>query len=192
MKANSQVTISKKVLAIIIAALLALSLFNTFLILERTSGPADTSAVSYDYVLSQSSGSYVLKNMATGYSTDIAKSASDAINSALNDGKSVYLNPGTYTLTSDITVSNKMNAKIISDGATINGNGYKIIVHGDNYTVSKYAAISGFTLINGTIRVEDSFETTISNIVFENTSIGLEFANLNTWSEYNQIIIANS
>jgi len=187
MKANSQVTISKRVLTIIVAVLLTLSLFNTYLILERTSGPADTSAVSYDYVLSQSRNSYLLKNMATGYSTTIAKSASDAINSALNDGKSIYLNPGTYALTSDITVSNKMNAKLVSDGATINGNGYKIIVHGDNYTLSKYTTISGFMLINGTIRVEDSFETTISNIVFENTSIGLEFANLSTWSEYNQI-----
>jgi hypothetical protein len=80
-----------------------------------------------------------------------------------------------------------MNAKIVSDGATVLGNGYKIIVHGNNYTLSKYATISGLTLINATIRVEDSFETTISNIVFENTSIGIEFANLNTWSEYNQI-----
>ena len=95
MKANSKVTISKRVLTIIVAVLLTLSLFNTYLILERTSGPADTSAVSYDYVLSQSRNNYLLKNMATGYSTDIAKSASDAINSALNDGKSIYLNPGT-------------------------------------------------------------------------------------------------
>jgi hypothetical protein len=187
MKTNSQVTISKRVLTIILAALLALTLFNTYLIFARTSGPADTSAVSYDHVLSKSGNSYLLKNMATGYSFSIATSASEAINLALNDGKSIYINPGTYQLSSDIIISNKLNAKIVSDGSTILGNGFKIIIHGDNYTVSKYATISGLNLINGTIRVEDSFETTISNMVFMNTSVGIEFANLNTWSEYNQI-----
>ena len=187
MKSNSQVTISKRVLTIILAALLALTLFNTYLIFARTGGPADTSAVSYDYVMSQSGRSYLLKNMATGDSFSVATSASEAINLALNDSKSIYINPGTYQLSSDIILSNKLNAKLISDGSTILGNGYKIIIHGDNYTVSKYATISGLNLINGTIRVEDSFETTISNMVFMNTSIGIEFANLNTWSEYNQI-----
>jgi hypothetical protein len=187
MKTNSQVTISKRVLTIILAALLALTLFNTYLIFARTSGPADTSAVSYDYVLSQSGSSYLLKNMATSYSFSITTSASDAINLALKDGKTIYINPGTYQLSSDIIISNKLNAKIVSDGSTILGNGYKIIIHGDNYTVSKYATVSGLNIVNGTIRIEDSFETTISNMVFVNTSVGIEFTNLNTWSEYNQI-----
>ena len=88
---------------------------------------------------------------------------------ALSQGKSVYLNPGNYTLNQDILVTNKLNAKIVSDGATIIGNGYSIIVKGDNYTTSKYATISGLTIINGTIQVEDSFATTISNVIFENT-----------------------
>jgi hypothetical protein len=187
MKTNSQVAVSKRLLFIILAALLALSLFNTYLIIARTSGPADTSAISYDFVISQHGASYLLKNMLTGYSTDFDIRASYAINLSLNQGKAVYLNPGNYTLDQDVLVSNKLNAKIVSDGATILGNGHRIIVRGDNYTTSKYATISGLTLINASIRIEDSFATSISNIVFENSSVGIEFANINTWSEYNQI-----
>jgi hypothetical protein len=41
--------------------------------------------------------------------------------------------------------------------------------------------------LNATIRVENSFGTTIQNSIFENTSIGIELANTNTWSEYNKI-----
>ena len=67
------------------------------------------------------------------------------------------------------------------------GNGHKIIIYGDDYSTSKNTLISGLTLLNATIRVENSFGTTIQNTVFENTSIGIEFANTKTWSEYNKI-----
>ncbi len=70
-----------------------------------------------------------------------------------------------------------MNAKIVGDGATMIGNGHKIIVSGDNYTNSEYTTISGLTIINGTIRIENSFGTTISNMIFENTLTGIELAN---------------
>ena len=62
MRSNSQVTISKRVLIAIVAALLALTLFNTYLIFSRTSGPADNSAISYDFVLSEHGSSYLLKD----------------------------------------------------------------------------------------------------------------------------------
>src|SRR5665647_3095522 len=163
MKVNSQVTISKRFLVIILVALFALSAINTFLIFERTSGPTDTSAVNYDYVVSQDGSGCLLKNMLTGLTTTVPTSLSYAINILMSEGKSVYINPGTYTLTQNVLVSNKINAKIVSDGATITGNGCKIIIRGDNYTASKYATISGLTLINATIRLEDSFTTTISN-----------------------------
>jgi len=187
MTANSKITISKRVIVVFIVALLALSAFNTFLIFERTSGPVDSSAVSYDFVVSHDGNNYQLKNMLTGYTTDVPSSASSAMNSALAQGKSIYLNPGTYTLDSDVLVSNKLNAKIVSDGATIIGNGHKIIIIGQDYTTSKYATISGLTIINGTIRIENSFATTVSNMIFENTTTAIEVANTNTWSEYTQI-----
>jgi hypothetical protein len=187
MQANSKITISKRVIAILLVAVLALSAFNTYMILERPSGQSVSSAVIYDFVVSQKGNNYQLKNMLTGSTTSVSKSASSAINKALAEGNSVYLNPGTYTLNQDILVSNKINAKIVGDGATVIGNGHKIIIHGDDYTLSQYATISGFTLINGTIRIENSFGTTISNMIFENTPTGIEVANTRSWSEDTKI-----
>ena len=177
-----------RVIVIVLVALLVLSAFNTYLIFVGTQSSMSTNAVNYDYVLSQDGNNYKLKNMLTGYVAEQAASASSAINSALAAGKSVYLNPGTYVLTDDVVISNKVNAKIVSNNeATIIGNGKKIIIYGDDYTTSRNALISGLTIINATVRVENSFGTTIQNTVFENTSTGIEFANTNTWSEYNKV-----
>ena len=175
-----------RLVIVVLVALLALSAFNTYLLWQGTNSN-NANVLNYDFVLSQNGNSYRLKNMLTGYISAETPNASDAFKSALIQGKSIYLNAGTYTLDSDILINNKANAKIISDGATINGNGKKIIIRGDNYTTSKYATISGLTLINTTIRVENSFGTTISNTIIENTTTGIEFANTNTWSEYNKV-----
>ena len=125
--------------------------------------------------------------MLTG-SSSVSGSASSAINSAFAQGNSVYLNPGTYTLSGNVSVSNKINAQIVGNGATIIGNGHEIIIYGDNYTDSQYATISGLTIINGTIVIENSFGTTISNMIFENTTTGIELANTRSWSEDTKII----
>jgi hypothetical protein len=179
--------VSIRVLVVILVALLVLSAFNTYLIFEGNRSSMTSSAVNYDYILSQDGGNYKLKNMLTDYVAEHPGSASLAINSALISGKSVYLNAGTYVLTEDIVISNKVNAKIVSDGAIIEGNGHKIIIYGDDYITSKNTLISGLTLLNSTIRVENSFGTTIQNSIFENTSTGIEFANTQSWSEYNKI-----
>lgn len=187
MKDSLKKIISKRAIVIILVALLVLSAFNTYLIFEGTRSSMSTNAINYDFVLSRDDGNYKLKNMLTGYVSEQVSSAS-SINSALSEGKSVYLNPGTYVLTDDVVISNKVNAKIVSDNqATIIGNGHKIIVYGDNYTTSKNTLISGLTLINATVRVENSFGTTIQKTIFENTSTGIEFANTNTWSEYSKV-----
>jgi hypothetical protein len=165
--------------------LFGFSIFNTYMILVRTNGPA--TAVAYDFVISPSGNNYQLKNVLTGYSASVSSGASSAINIAFTQGRSVYLDPGTYILNQDILVSNKINAKIIGDEATIICNGRKIILSGENYTTSQYAAISGLTIINGTIRIENSFGTTISNIIFENSTTGIELANTKSWSENTKI-----
>ncbi len=187
MKAALKRLFSKPALTIILAALLLLSALNTYLIFDATRSSLSTSMVNYDFVLSQNSGNYRLKNMLTGAVAVEPQSASTALNNAMSEGKSVYLNPGTYELTDDVWVTNKVGAKIISDGATIQGNGHKIIVYGTDYTESQRALLSGFTLINGTIRVENSLGTTIQGIIFANTSTGLEFANTDTWTEFNKV-----
>ena len=187
MKDTIKKVLSKRAIVIVLVALLVLSAFNTYLIFSGIRTSLSTSPVNYDYVLSQDGNNYKLKNMLTGYVAEHPASASSAINSALTVGKSVYLNPGIYVLTDDILISNKVNAKIISGGSTIIGNGKKIIIYGDDHTTSRNTLVSGLTIINSTIRVENSFRTTISNIIFENTSTGIEFANTKTWSEYNKV-----
>ncbi len=187
MKVNLKITISKRVIAVLLVALIALSAFNTYMILNRPSGPVDSTAVGYDFVVTPNGNNYQLKNMLTGSMTKVSGSASSAINIALTKGNSVYLNPGIYVLTQDILVSNKIDTKITGNGATIRGNGHRIIIYGDNYTASQYVTISGFTLINGTVRIENSFGTTISNMIFENTSTGIELANTKMWSEDTKI-----
>jgi len=188
MKEALKKILTKRTIIIVLVALLVLSAFNTYLIFIGTQSSMITNALNYDYVLSQNGNSYKLKNMLTGHVAEQTESASVVINSALSSGKSVFLNPGTYVLTNDIVISNKVNAKIISrNDAIIIGNGHKIIVHGDDYTTSRNIFISGFKIINGTIRVENSFGSTIQNIVLENTSTGIEYANTNTWSEYNKV-----
>jgi hypothetical protein len=179
--------LSKRLIVLVLAVLLVLSAFNTYLIFEGTRSSLSTNPVYYDYVLSQDDNNYKLKNMLTGYVMEQAASASSALNTALTAGKSVYLNSGTYVLSDDVVISNKVNAKIVSDDAEIIGNGHKIVVYGDDYTTSRYALISGLTIINATVRVENSFGTTIQNTIFENTSTGIEFANTKNWSEYNKV-----
>jgi hypothetical protein len=185
MNINSKITLSKRAIVIFLVALLVFSAFNTYLILVRTNGPA--TAVAYDFVISPAGNNYQLKNVITGFSAIVSSGASSAINTAFAQGKSIFLSPGSYILNQDIVVSNKINAKIIGDGATIIGNGQKIILNGDNYYNSEYIVISGLTIINGTIRIENSFGTTISNIVFENTTTGIELANTISWSENTKI-----
>ena len=185
MTANPKITISKRVIAVVLVGLLVFSAFNTYLILQRTSGPIGP--VAYDFVVSPDGINYNLKNMLTGSSTLVSSGASSAINIAFTHGNSVYLNPGTYTLNQDIPISNILNAQIAGNDAAIIGNGHKIIISGDNFTSSEYSTISGLTIINGTIRIENSFGTTISNMIFENTTTGIELANTRSWSENTKI-----
>ncbi len=187
MKSSLKKLFSTRAIAVVLLVVLVLCVLNTYLILDSTHQAMSTNVVNYDYVLSQDGGNYRLKNMVTGYVVDQPASASSAINSAMSEGKSVYLNPGTYTLTDDVYITNKLNAKLVSDGATINGNGHKIVIYGDNYTASQYTLISGLTLNNATVRVENSFATTITDTKFINSTTGIEFQNSNTWSEYNKI-----
>jgi hypothetical protein len=187
MKATLKRVFSKRAIVIVLTILLILTGLNTYLILEGTQSSYRTSAVDYNYVLSRDGDSYLLKNMLTGFVSSQSQSASTALSTALSEGKSVYLNPGTYQLNADVLVSNKINAKIEGEDATINGNGHSIIVYGDNYTTSQYATISGLTFLNCTLRVENSLGTTITNLKFINSTTAIEFANTDTWSEYNKI-----
>ncbi|MGF3523298.1 MAG: hypothetical protein ACQXXJ_09445, partial [Candidatus Bathyarchaeia archaeon] len=92
-----------------------------------------------------------------------------------------------YSLNSDIFFINKKNSRIDSDGATFALNGHVILVRGDTYQFSQNNHISGLKIFNGTLRIENSFRTTITNMIFENCTVALELANTNTWTEGTKI-----
>jgi hypothetical protein len=141
----------------------------------------------YDFIIFQKDGLVQAKNGTTGKIDFSSADAAAVINQALIQGNNVYIKSGEYTLSSDIMVLNKKNARIDGDAATILGNGHKIVIKGDNYTRSQYNHLSGIDLINGTVRVENSFRTTITNLVFEKSVTALELVNSDTWTEGTQI-----
>ncbi len=183
-----KITLSKRVLVVICAVALVLSVFNTYLILDLNRAMQDAAHDStYDYVIFQDSGIYKAKNQASGSIDFTSATASLVISQAIAKGNTIYIKPGNYTLSSDVQMYNKENAKIVSDGAIVIGNGKKLIIKGDNYTYSQNNLLSGLTITNGTVRIENSFGTTISNMMFEKCPMALELANTATWSEGTKI-----
>jgi hypothetical protein len=183
-----KITLSKRVLAIICVVALVLSAFNIYLIFDLNRALQDAAHDStYDYVIFPDGSMYKAKNQASGSVDFASANASLVISQAIAKGNTVYIKPGNYTLTSDIQAYNKMNAKIVSDGACIIANGKKLIIKGDNCTCSQNNLLSGLTITNGTVRIENSFGTTISNMMFEKCSTALELANTATWSEGTKI-----
>ncbi len=179
-----KLALTKRLIAVILVALIIVSALNTYLIVSQGGALNEaTNSSGYDFVVSQDGETFKARNTLTNQIHSGFLTASIAINYALSHGSSVYLNSGNFTLTEDIVVSNKLNVKIEGDGAVINGDGYKIIVRGDNYTASKYPSISGLTIKDATVRIENSFGATVSNMLFQDCLVGLEFANTDTWSE---------
>jgi len=183
-----RLTLSKRVLAVILVIVLAFSAINTYLIFDlrrALEGAAQDS--TYDFVVFQDGDLYKAKNQASGVVDFTSGDAAEVINGALAEGETLYIKAGSYALRSDVQMYNKENAKIVSDHARIMGNGKKLIIKGDNYTASQNNLISGLTVINGTVRIENSFGTTVSNLQFINCSTALEVAASATWSEGTKI-----
>jgi hypothetical protein len=183
-----KITLSKRVFAVILVIALALSAANTYLIFDLRRALEDAAHDStYDYVIFQDGDVYKAKNQASGYIDFTSSDAAEVISGAITEGNTVYIKAGSYALRSGIQMYNKENGKIVGDGATIIGNGEKLVIKGGNYTKSQNNLVSGLTLVNGTLRIENSFGTTISNMLFENCSAALEIANTCTWTEGTKI-----
>lgn len=192
-----RITLSKRVIITIMAIAILLSAANTFLIFYNASILSNQlSKVQRDYLAEDSTFDYVLfveaglvkaKNQTSGIVDFSSTTASTVINRAIAESTAVFFKTGNYTLNADVQLINKKNLRIVGDGATILGNGYKIIMKGDEYTDSQYNLISGFTIVDGTLRVENSFAITVANMVFQNCSTALELVNTATWTEGTKI-----
>jgi hypothetical protein len=147
----------------------------------------------YDYVIyrywdyNNNVSVYLAKNGRTGFVEYNSTDAASVFNGALQSGNCVYVVADEYNLTSDVRITNKKNARLDSDGATLLLYGNKVVVNGTDYSRSQYNQISGLIILNGTVRIQNSFRTTVTNMIFQNCTVGLELANTNTWTEATRI-----
>src|SRR3989304_6009755 len=178
---HMKLSLSNRALTIVLFVVLVLSVLNTALLFLAQNNS------TYDYIIFRDGDTAKARNGTTGTIDYASTDDSYVINAAIAQGSNIYIKKSTYTLKSDIVIQNKKNAQIISDGAIINAAGKKIIIRGDNYTLSQYNLLSGLDIINGTVRIEDSFKTTMTDMTFENSQTALELASNATWSEGTKI-----
>ncbi|UCD26620.1 MAG: hypothetical protein JSV75_00300 [Candidatus Bathyarchaeota archaeon] len=169
------------ILLIVILAIVCVWGFNTYLDLVRN--PVE----EYDYMIFKDGKSTKAKNGKNGAIDFSSTNASSVLQQAIAQKNNIYIKSGEYNLSSDILLYNKINARIISDGASLRCNRKKIVIQGDNYTRSQYNILSGLEIINGTVRIENSFRTTITNMIFRNCATAIELVNTETWSECTKI-----
>ncbi|MCW4009841.1 MAG: hypothetical protein NWF05_04390 [Candidatus Bathyarchaeota archaeon] len=144
----------------------------------------------YDYIIYSSPGNddfYVAQNGQTGEVDFNSTDAAQVINSALENGNSVFVKSGIYILGSDVICYNKKNLMLDGEGATLKCTHHKIIIRGSTYLASQNNRVSGFIVANGGVRIENSARTTITNMIFESCEVGVELVNTNTWSECTKI-----
>ncbi len=184
-----KLALSNRAATAVLIVVLVLSVFNTVLIFVSRDQASQFSQnnSTYDYVVFLDGTTVKARNGTTGAIDYTSSDASYVINSAIAGGNNIYIKQGTYTLTSDIVLHNKKNAQIVSDGAVLNCSGYRIVIKGDNFILSQYNSLSGLDVIDGTVRIEDSFKTTITDLTFENSQTALELASTATWSEGTKI-----
>jgi hypothetical protein len=170
--------------ALVLIIVLVLSVVNSYLVLDQRLALRNaTHGSPYDYVIFRDGNLYKARNQATGNVDFSSNNAALVISQAIAEGDTIYIKPGDYLLDSDIHINDKKSAKITSDEAKIVGNGKKIVIKGENFTKSHNNLISGFVVVNGTLRIENSFGTTVSNMIFVNCSTAIELVNTETWTE---------
>jgi hypothetical protein len=144
----------------------------------------------YDYILYGEdllSNIYFVKNGETGEVEFNSKDAALALNYCLERQNCVYVKTGYYQLYSDVICHNKKGAIITGESATLFCNNHVISIEGESCQDSQYNQISGFTIFNGTLRLENSFRTIVNDLNFISCPVGIELLNTFDWSESNKI-----
>ena len=104
-----KITLSKRLLAVILAVVLVLSAANTYLIIGMQSDRKTDDSV-FSYVILSEAGAYRAKNQASGLIDFSSSDASSVINQAIDKGGYVYIKTGTYILTSDVQILNRIDS----------------------------------------------------------------------------------
>ncbi len=181
-----KLSVSKRFLAIITAIALILSAVDTYLLFNLQRDYSGNSS-TFNYIVFQDENMCRAKSQ-TNRLVDLASTnASQVIAEAAQKGRSVYIKSGLYSLSNDIQIVDKSNLRIVGDAATIICNGHSISVEGSNYSASMYNLLQGLQIVNGSLRIQNSFDTTVSDMTFENCTAALEFVNTKTWTEGTRI-----
>jgi hypothetical protein len=161
---------------------------------EQISALSDHLSVQqYDYIVYGSTNgsagiTYYAKNGLDGTVEFASNDTAAVLNFAIERGSCVYMKSGSYILRSDVIFHNRQNAMLISGGdVTLLCDGHKIVVYGTSCEESKYNTLSGFTIFNGGVRIENSFMTIVSNMIFQHCDVAIELINTNTWTESSKI-----
>jgi hypothetical protein len=166
-----------------------------YVLLERTDSLTDeiqnlkntlNTPNGYDYVVFQD-GAYVKAKNAQNQIEFTSNDFSTVLNKAVESGSTINVQSGRYVLNSDIKLCNRSYVVVSAQGVTLQGNGHKIIIYGDSYEISQYNRLEGLMIIDGTIRIENSYRTKISGVTFENCTVAVELANSYTWTEATRI-----
>jgi len=182
-------TLSKKALSIIMIVIIFAVAINSYLIIDLNNALKNaTHGSKFNYIIFKQDNIYKAKNQINNQIDYESTNASLVLNQAIATSNTIFVEEGEYHLSSDIIISNKNNLIFYSDKAKIFGYGNKLIIFGEDYLNSQYNQLIGFEFFNTTVRIENSFATTISDIIFKNCTTALEVANTNTWSEATKIV----
>jgi hypothetical protein len=181
--------LSKRILSILLVILLAIVLIDSYLIIDLSNSINQSIRdSSFDFIIFTENSVYKAKNQINGRVEHESNDIGLLINLLFAKGNQIYVEKGEYELLSNIIINNKNDVCLTSNRAKIIGNGNKIILTGDDYTKSQHNQFVGFEIINATFRLENSFKTTISDMIFKNCDSAIEIINTNKWSEGNKII----
>ena len=135
-----------------------------------------TTPQNFDYILYMHNGLVVAKNS----TNQIEFSTSDfswAVMQAVERGKNIAIQANEYSLQSDLIIANKSDVTLIGSGSTINCNGYRILVSGIDYLHSKSNTLAGMRIINGSLKIEDSFSTVLNSLTFQDCPTAVTLSN---------------
>ncbi len=176
-------------MSIIIIVIILFVAINSYSIIDLNNTIRNSNHGStFNYIIFNQDNIYKANNQINNKIDYESTNASFVFNQAIAAGSSIFVEEGEYHLSSDVLISNKENLLFYSDKAKIFGNGNKVIIYGEDYTTSQYNQLVGFEFVNTTVRIENSFSTIISDIIFKNCATALEVANTNTWSEATKIV----
>jgi len=142
----------------------------------------------YDYfIYSEGEGNNKTYSAKSGSTSKLAEKGTNlrvAFLIAIYNGQKTVLKSGEYDLYESLNFTNVSNIIVDGQGAILNLHGNSITFFGDSYENNRNIQIKNFVIRNGTLKFENCYRATFSNIIFEDGESMVEVINTNKWSEF--------